>query len=361
VPVVGTQDRFEQRYTNRLKDLLSEHGQFLHYEKDRAALDLGLHLYDPNAGAGVVGQVRVWFQLKGITESRLDAEELLTAETVAVTGLSTDHIKYWFAHPEPVYLVVFVEALDTFLAADIRDLVEPRGGLRWLNELDDQKTATLHVPLSASLDVALTQMPRHRSMRLDGPLFRGRPLGHRLDPMRCELDPLAPGDFNELATRLLAAHEFVSHREIDPSLFGDIGTVRAAVGRLYLTYEWTSPLFTEFGFDEDSDFRIESQPFFAHGDVLVVVHSEVTAAPRSSDALTGLVAELRSAGVEQALVMINGSEGGQPILFGGWRMALRPLVNVPQGLGSVAFSLLTATSVYFEFLDRASWRTLNYR
>jgi hypothetical protein len=131
------------------------------------------------------------------------------------------------------------------------------------------------------------------------------------------------------------------------------------VGRLYLTYEWTSPLFTEFGFDEDSDFRIESQPYFAHGNVLVVTHSDVAAAPRSSDAVSGLVAELQDDGLEQALVMFNGSEGVD--LFGGWRAALQPLVNVPQGLGSLAFNLLTATSVYFEFLNRVSWRTLNYR
>lgn len=363
MPIVGAQDRFEQRYTNRLKHLLSEHGQFVHYESDRAALDLGLHLYDANEGVGVLGQIRVWFQIKGITKSRLGAEQLLKADTVAVTGLSTHHIGYWFAHPEPVYLVVFVDALDAFLAADIRDLVEPRGGVRWLDELkrSDQKTATLHVPLTANLSDALAHMPRHRSMRVDGPPFRGRPLGHRLDPMRCELDPLAPPDFEELATRLLAAHEFVPARELDPGVFGDVGTVRAVMGRLYLTYEWRSPLFTEFGFDEDSDFRIESQPFFAHGDVLVVVHSDVAAAPRSSDALSGLVAELRDEGVEQALVMFNGSEGAQPILFGGWRVALQPLVNVPQGVGSIAFNLLTTTNVYFEFLDRVSWRTLNYR
>jgi len=363
VPAVGVQDRFEQRYTNRLKDLLSEHGQFVHYENDRAALDLGLHLYGANAGAGVLGQIRVWFQLKGITESRLGAEQLRAADAVAVTGLSTDHIRYWFAHAEPVYLVVFVEALDEFLAADIRDLVEPRGGLRWLNEIQgsDQKTATLHMPLAASLEVALAHMPRHRSMRLDGPPFRGRPLGHRLDPMRCELDPLAPADFDELVTRLLAEHEFVAAREVDPGLFGSVGTLRAVVGRLYLTYEWASPLFTEFGFDEDSDFRIESRPFFAHGDVLVVVHSDVARAPGASDTLSGLMSELRDERVEKALVMFNGSEGAQPALFGGWRVALQPLVNVPQGLGSVAFNLLTATSVYLEFLDRVSWRTLNYR
>jgi hypothetical protein len=360
---VGAQDRFEQRYTSRLKEVLSEHGQFVRYENDRAALDLGLHLYDASAGAGVLGQARVWFQLKGVTASRVGAEQLRASNTVPVTGLRTDHIRYWFAHPEPVYLVVYVEVLDAFLATDIRDLIEPRGGLRWLNELDEgnQKTATLQVPLKATLEDALARMPRHRSMRLDGPPFRGRPLGHRLDPLRSELDALTPSDFAALAQALLAAHDFRPGRDLDPRLFGAVGTVRAIVGRLYLTYEWTSPLFTEFGFGVDSDFRIESTPSFAHGDVLIVVHSDVTAAPRSTDTMSALVAGLRDEGVSQALVMFNGSEGRHPELFGGWRVALQPLVHVPQGLGSLAFNLLTATSVYFDFLDRTSWRTLNYR
>ena len=56
MPFVGVQDRFEHRYTHRLKDLLAEHGQFVSYEADRAALDLGLHLYAGNADDGALGQ-----------------------------------------------------------------------------------------------------------------------------------------------------------------------------------------------------------------------------------------------------------------------------------------------------------------
>jgi hypothetical protein len=248
MPVVGVQDRFEQRYTHRFKDLLSDHGQFVRYENDRAALDLGLHFYDESARPGVLGQVRVWFQLKGITRSRISPEQVSVAKEIAVSDLSTGQIKYWFAHPEPVYLVVFVEALDQFLAADIRDLVERRGGLRWLNEVEKsgQKTATLRVPLAATLEAALAHMPRHRSMRLDGPPFRGRPLGHRLDPMRCELDPLAPADFDDLITQLLAAHEFLPIREIEPELFGEIGTVRAG--------GW--PLVSDVRMDESAIHRV---------------------------------------------------------------------------------------------------------
>jgi hypothetical protein len=42
-------------------------------------------------------------------------------------------------------------------------------------------------------------------------------------------------------------------------------------------------------------------------------------------------------------------------------MTLEPLVRVPQGLGSLAFNVLMATNIYLEFLDRISWRMVNYR
>jgi hypothetical protein len=205
-------------------------------------------------------------------------------------------------------------------------------------------------------------MPRHRSLRLDGPEFRGRPLGHRFDPLRSELKPLAPDDFEKLVWRLLDAHEFRPLREIDIGSLLDrpVGMISARVGQLYLTYEWTTPIETEFGVGPDSDFRIEAPPNSAQGDVLVVVHAHVVDAPRSSRATKQFVDELRREGIETALVFFNASdlEAG---LFGGWRTTLEPLVRTPQGLGSLAFNVLTATNVYLEFLDRFSWRFVNFR
>ena len=52
MPVVGEHDLFEQTYTAAFKARLSRYGLFLNYENDRAALDLGLHLYDPAAAVG---------------------------------------------------------------------------------------------------------------------------------------------------------------------------------------------------------------------------------------------------------------------------------------------------------------------
>ncbi len=363
MPQIGLQDAFEQRYTNRLKAQLSEHGLLIGYEADRAAIDLGLHLFEPSRPGepSQLGQVRVWFQLKGVGAETIDAVSLEDAGQVAIGGLAVDHLRYWFAHPEPVYVVVYVEALDRFLAEDVRVLVEREGGPRWLADIGEQKTVTLHLSLGAGIEKALDRMPRHRSLRLDGPEFRGRPLGHRMDPLRSELEPLSPDDFEALVARLLAAHDFRPERSIDFTSLLDtpVGALRAEVGRLYLTYEWTTPLETEFGVGPEDDFRIEARPHSAQGEVLVVVHAEAQAAPRQTEATKRLVEQLREGKIERALVFFNGSDLEHG-LFGGWRTTLQPLVGVPQGLGSLAFNVLTSTNVYLEFLNRLDWRYANY-
>src|SRR4249919_2022487 len=99
MPRVGGQDRFEQTYMNRFKSLLAPSGQLLTYESDRAALDLGLHLYESTDGPDpILGQVRVWLQVKGIRSSTLDRTKLTGAEHVSVRDLSVEHIQYWASH-----------------------------------------------------------------------------------------------------------------------------------------------------------------------------------------------------------------------------------------------------------------------
>ncbi len=91
----------------------------------------------------------------------------------------------------------------------------------------------------------------------------------------------------------------------------------------------------------------------------MVVHSEVHGAPRKSDETADLVARLREEGVDQALVFFNASEGAVE-LVGGWRMGpLHPLVQFPQGLGSLAYNVLIATNVFLEFVERLPWRIIN--
>lgn len=180
MPRIGDNDIFEQKYMANLEALLTSRGLTIKYSHDRAALDLGLHLYKASEdGKQGVSPVRIWMQCKGIKESTLSAEAATDAGSVAIKGLSTEHIAYWYAAPEPVYLVVYVEALDLFLAQDVRELIDQHGRSLTLHALAaSQRTTTLHIDLSRTLDEAIQAMPQHRSMRIDGAEFRGRPLGH---------------------------------------------------------------------------------------------------------------------------------------------------------------------------------------
>lgn len=81
--------------------------------------------------------------------------------------------------------------------------------------------------------------------------------------------------------------------------------------------------------------------------------------PRRTPATAALVDQLQAEGVGRALVFFNASDLDHGLL-GAWRVTLEPLVCMPQGLDSLAFNVLTATSIYLEFLDRIGWRYVNY-
>lgn len=178
---MGSTDVFESEYMAKLKALLAGHGVVIDYERDRAAIDTGLHLFiEAEDNTRTASPARVWFQAKGRTKQTLSLAAFRAADTVSVE-LKVAHLRFWYAFPEPVYVTVYVEAADEFLAEDVRDLVDrvwPRGTL--YQTVASQKTVTVYVPTTAVLDHArLVGMLRHRSMRIDGPAFRGRPLGHR--------------------------------------------------------------------------------------------------------------------------------------------------------------------------------------
>ena len=85
-------------------------------------------------------------------------------------------------------------------------------------------------------------MSRHRSLRIDGPTFRGRPLGHQLDPLRCIPNKLQPIVFQELVKRLLEEHGFKSQHTVEQDQLLDYvippNSVQLLLGTLYYTYEW---------------------------------------------------------------------------------------------------------------------------
>jgi len=75
VPGLGESDVFEAVYIARLKALLAPHGLLLDYDRDRASIDTGLHMFLEGTGDRQASQVRVWFQAKGEMASTLPLEQ----------------------------------------------------------------------------------------------------------------------------------------------------------------------------------------------------------------------------------------------------------------------------------------------
>jgi hypothetical protein len=83
-PLIGHHDEFEALYTERFISIVNPHGLLVKYERDRAALDRGLHLTEPAGEQRRVLRTRIWFQLKGIHKSTLDASAFAQAPDVVV-------------------------------------------------------------------------------------------------------------------------------------------------------------------------------------------------------------------------------------------------------------------------------------
>ncbi len=365
-PAIGKEDVFEGRYRDKFKLLVGGAGEFVHYERDRVAIDIGVHLTAPDGVSRRATPTRVWFQLKGIHKETLTLTDFESRPYVTMT-VQLEHLKFWFASPEPIYLAVYIEAGDSFLAEDVRDVVYRHWGEEFLAPATfpaGQRTVNVNIRADAVLtEDGLALMRRHQSMRIDGPFFRGRALGHRLDPLRCSLAELDPAVYVKLVERLLSVHDYRVSDVLDPAvLFGaaipaDEHIVLSA-GRLYNTFEWVPQLLTEFGFGPDDDFRIEGTPEFAHGNIAVCIHG----APRShpaAESLARFAQMLLGRDIRQLLVFANTDKS---VCFGSFLGGLRGsgVDCVPQLLGDLAYSVLTTTIVYLEFRQAISWKWTNY-
>ena len=204
-PQLQRDELFEDEYTAKFEGLVRRRGLLARFVRDRAALDVGLML--TQLGTLELSGTKVWFQLKGVHEETVTADDVARAGHAAISVRLRD-LRFWYAAPEATYLVVYVEAVDTFLAEDVRDIVDREWGVHFLGpgRFGEQETITVHVAADAVLDDRkLDSMVAHRSMRIDGPAFRGRPLGHRLDPLRCGLAELDPDAFDRVVAAVNAS------------------------------------------------------------------------------------------------------------------------------------------------------------
>jgi len=365
-PKIGNEDEFEKLYSEKFRSLVVKFGEFVKYSRDRAALDIGLHLKTPTGTEHRLSHTRIWFQLKGIQKRTLPLSAYQRAKDVPVTVLLEEHLKFWFASPEPIYLAVYIEAADTFLVEDVRELVYSRWGEDFLAPgtfREGQREVTVKIRTDLTLtDKRIALMRQHQSMRIDGPFFRGRPLGHRLDPLRCSLNRLEPTVFMLLTQRLLDVHDYRITEQLDPSVLFSNDTlteehVRLTTGRLYNTFEWASQLFTEFGTSPTDDFRDEGIQF-AHGLTAVCILGD-QAPHLHADALSSFAKTLHNRGIYRILVFANTDDYSY---FGSFRegCAGTGVECMPLLLGDLAYSLLTTTMVYMEFRGVISWKSKNY-
>lgn len=264
MPSLQTEESFEDDYRRRFEALIRDRGLLIEFRRDRAALDVAVML--TREGSLELSGVKVWFQLKGVHAATLSAEQLCSKGHAAVR-VSLDHLRFWYAAPEATYLVLYVEATGEFLAEDVRDIVDRQWGPGFLapDALVGQDTVTVHLQADAAFNEELLyRMLAHRSMRIDGPAFRGRPLGHRFDPLRSQLDILQPDDFEIVVNALLAAHNYRNEEDLSASmLLADLQPGRneatLRVGTLHSTYEWIFQLSVEFGHATDPQPRDEGQ------------------------------------------------------------------------------------------------------
>lgn len=368
-PQLSPQDPFEAEYTAKFQVILARHGIFLWYDRDRAGIDIGLHLAQREATGGMpVTTTKVWFQLKGKHTDTLSLGDFKGAETVPVE-VPLRLLRFWYASPEAIYVALYVESADLFIAEDVRDIVDRQWGQSFFDPSTfnaGQQEVTIRLRTDAVLDEGrVDSMLSHRSMRIDGPEWRGRPLGHGIDPLRSEMNPLVPEDFRALAQRLLDAHGFEVQEELDATtLLGGLeaGSDRASLtrGLMRYTYEWTHPLFTELGYDPGSTFRLEGEPFYVQGPCAVLIHEEVATLPSTGRGFTDLATRLQAENhIGWLLVFVN-IPTYPSTYFGACRRAAAPLQCIPQELGSLAFNVLTATTVYLDFREKITWRDVSY-
>jgi hypothetical protein len=218
----------------------------------------------------------------------------------------------------------------------------------------------VRVSTDSRLDDAMwRRMLGHHSMRIDGPSFRGRPLGYRLDPLRCILNKMDPSAFSELIRGLLTAHRYEVEETLDTSgLFprGRAGgdEVSLTSGTMFYTYEWVHQMMTEFGVGPGSEFRIEGEVNHVQGPCAVLIHSRKASHPEVAG-VRGFASHLaKDKNIGCLLVFVNDQEdlGYFGSFFGGVRGT--GVECMPQNLGDLAFNVLTATLVYLEFRDRLS-------
>lgn len=376
--IFDTRDEGEQIYLAAFMQMAGKYGVGIKYSLDRAALDLGLHLTAPLAPGkkGVTGS-RVWFQFKGIGQGKNGlSKEKFDRITHISQSVKLEHLRQWYRYAEPVYLTVYVEAVDKFFAVDVHELVDERWGDSVFKDetFADEKgevpeSVTIHVPKTAEVNESFWRgLRRHRSMRRDGATYQGRPLGHSHDFQARVPQIMEPVLFDDVVGELLTAHRYRLYAIGDAypiypggRAAGDV--VSVSIGKLFEPFQYDLYMTRELIPDEDG-YRADGQTLKVQGPCAVIIHSSVRTQPDQA-VLKELAKALEGRGIRNVLVFINhymtsiGEIDGKEAFscFHTYREGFSEssVRCIPLHLEDLGKTLLLTTNVYLEFRERIPW------
>ncbi|MDT4896710.1 MAG: hypothetical protein QOH25_1787 [Acidobacteriota bacterium] len=374
-------NKFERMYTKKFEGLAAEHGIGIEYDEDRAALDYGLHLTitdeKDNPLEGVTS-TRVWFQFKGKSLKTLTLERFNKSVEIS-EQVEIDHLRQWYRYAEPVYLTIYIEAVDRFYAIDVKQFIDDHWGASIFKDetfkltkgkkgRGRQKKVTIKIPKTACVDEQFWErLSGHRSMRIDGASYRGVPLPHPYDfrmmiPIRID-----PALYTGIIDDLLAAHRYKVKTTQDAyQLYpwsesaGDVLTLTTGV--IYDPYEIIPYMTIEMILNEEG-FRVDGQTFKIQGPCAVLVHSNVISRP-DVNMLMELARVLEEQGIKYLLVFVNHFMLDQPIADEKAYNCFPEYSNIgggtevfclPQHLEDLGRNILLATNIYLKYMERIPW------
>ena len=96
---IGITDAFERDYMQRFRALAGKFGEFVFYERDRGARDIGLHLTHKLASDKErMSTAFCWFQMKGVMAETLTDKQFEKAKKKGAVSLDDEDDDY--NHPE---------------------------------------------------------------------------------------------------------------------------------------------------------------------------------------------------------------------------------------------------------------------
>ena len=148
--VVGKTDAFERMYMEKFRAFAGRFGEFVNYEHDRGARDIGIHLTHKLAsGKERISSALIWFQMKGIMASTFSKDDYEKCKDISIS-LKVNHLRYWYMQPMPTYLALYIESVDKFFITNLQRYAAEN----WGNDILTLKneTATIHISKESELD-----------------------------------------------------------------------------------------------------------------------------------------------------------------------------------------------------------------